>query len=260
MSVLSWQSNLAASGYVTASVILSLIGANQSGPDPSDWTVRWEQTIISIVCLCIVAATNIWGSRLLAPFQYGLLFLHTAGFVILIALLWALPSSHVSARDVFAFNGSENTGGWKTMGLALMVGQISAAYALINSDAAAHLSETVNEASLTVPRSMFWSFVINSIMGLVFLVTFLFAIPNVNDALNYSGFEFFYVFTSAMSMPAVNGVVVIGIVLLFGGNLNINASTSLQSFAFARDKGLPFSPWISKVSAPFAISDGNLGG
>lgn len=154
----------------------------------------------------------------------------------------------MSASDVFG--KFENIGDWSSIGLALMVGQISAAYALISSDAAAHLSEEVKDAGLTVPRSMVWSFVINAAMGLLFIVSFLFAMPNVNDALNYAGgtFTFFYVYTQTMDLAGVNGVAIIGIFLLIGGNININASTARQTFAFARDNGLPFSGWISKVS------------
>jgi choline transport protein len=246
MSVLSWQSNSAAAGFITASIIQTLAYVNDPGDsDTSDWAIRWQGTLLSIGTLLGVAAANIWAAKLLAPTQILLLFLHTVGFIVLIALLWAL-GDHVPASQVFG--NFENMGGWSSIGLSLMVGQISAAFALISSDAAAHLSEEVKDAGLTVPRSMWWSFVLNAAMGLLFIITFLFAMPNVSDALNYPGFAFFYVLTKAMPTSGVNALAIIGIFLLVGGNININASTSRQTFAFARDKGLPFSSWISKVS------------
>ncbi len=55
-------------------------------------------------------------------------------------MLWVLAPRN-SASVVFTefYDG----GGWSSMGLALMVGQITAIYACICSDAAAHMSEEI---------------------------------------------------------------------------------------------------------------------
>ncbi|TLD32121.1 hypothetical protein E2P81_ATG07611 [Venturia nashicola] len=248
MSVLSWQSNSAAAGFLASATIQVLVYTNDpTAPDPDPWTIRWQGTLLSIVALILVAAANIWATRLLPATQYLLFFVHTAGYISLITLFWVLPKKHVSASEVFG--QFENFADWSSIGLALMVGQISAAYALISADAAAHLSEEVKDAGLTVPRSMVRAFLINVVMGLLLIISFLFAMPNVYDAINYAGgtFSFYYVYTQMMNEAGVNGVSIIGIILLIGGNLNINVSTARQTFAFARDNGLPFSEWISKV-------------
>lgn len=52
------------------------------------------------------------------------------------------------------------------------------------SDSAAHLSEEVKDAATSVPKAMMWSFVLNGIVGLIVLVTFLFAIPDISAALS----------------------------------------------------------------------------
>lgn len=52
------------------------------------------------------------------------------------------------------------------------------------SDSAAHLSEEVKDAAKSVPKAMMWSFVLNGIVGLIVLVTFLFAIPDISAALS----------------------------------------------------------------------------
>lgn len=263
MSFLSWQSNSAAAGFLASAIIEVLAYTNDptsndpNAPEPDLWTVRWQGTLLSICALLVVAAANIWATKLLPITQYLLFFLHTVGYVVIMTLFWVMPKKHVPASEVFG--KFENAGHWSSIGLALMVGQISAAYALVSSDAAAHLSEEVKDAGLTVPRSMWWAFVINVFMGLLFIVSFLFAMPNVHDALKYAGetFPFFYVYTHMMNEAGVNGVTIIGIFLLIGGNININASTARQTFAFARDNGLPFSGWISKVgqiNKPFESS------
>lgn len=85
-------------------------------------------------------------------------------------------------------------------------------------------------------------------MAIIFLTTYVFSIPSVDDALNdESDYPFIYVFKSALSTAGVNGLTSIILILITAANISFNASTARQTFAFARDKGLPFSKWIGKV-------------
>ncbi len=111
------------------------------------------------------------------------------------------------------------------------------------------MSEEVKDAGLIVPRAMVTSFAVNGFMGLVMLITFLFCISSVSDALDHvSGYSFLYVLESSMSLGAVNGITVILLILILACNIDADASASRQVFALARDQGLPFSGWISRVS------------
>lgn len=110
------------------------------------------------------------------------------------------------------------------------------------------MAEEVRNAGLNVPRAMVWSYFGNGIIALVFLITYLFSIPSVDDALNDpSGFPFIYVFNQAMNVGGVNALTVLILVLVIFSNISFNASTSRQTWAFARDKGLPLHSWLSKV-------------
>ena len=85
-------------------------------------------------------------------------------------------------------------------------------------------------------------------MGFILTVTFVFSIPDVGDALNdETGYPFLYVFKLAMPNSGVACMSVLMLVLLIVGNISTQASTARQTFAFARDKGLPFSAWLAKV-------------
>ena len=120
---------------------------------------------------------------------------------------------------------------------------------MTGSDAAAHMSEEVKDAGLVVPRAMVTSFFANGFMGLIVLISFLFCIPNVNDALNDdTGYPFLYVFRNFMSDGAVTGITVVVLLLVLSSNTDFNASASRQAFALARDRGFPFSSWLSRVS------------
>lgn len=96
--------------------------------------------------------------------------------------------------------------------------------------------------------AMTWGYFTNCIMGVVLLIAYLFSIPSVDDALDdATGFPFIYVFKNATSTAGVNGLTAIILLPVIFSNILFNASTSRQTFAFARDNGLPFAAWIAKV-------------
>lgn len=77
----------------------------------------------------LVWALNIWGARLMPLFQNMMLVVHVLGFLVIIIILWVLAPR---ATAEVTFTQFTNDGGWNSMGLALMVGQISAIYACIS--------------------------------------------------------------------------------------------------------------------------------
>jgi amino acid transporter len=116
------------------------------------------------------------------------------------------------------------------------------------ADATAHMSEEIRDAGRYVPIAMFWSYTSNGIIALILLITYLFSIDSVDNALNDpSGYPFIYVFQTAMPTSGVNALTIIILILVIAANIDYNASTSRQTFAFARDKGLPFAKWIGAV-------------
>ncbi|CAG7953586.1 unnamed protein product [Penicillium nalgiovense] len=174
-----------------------------------------------------------------------LMILHVLSWAVILIVLWAM-SSHRSAEAVFVSDW-QNLGGLPTIGLSVMVGQISAIYGCLSSDACAHMSEEIKDAGRNVPRAMAWGYFINGIMAAILLVAYLSATPSVVDSLNdVTGFPFLYVFKQATN-TAVNGLTAIILLPVIFSNIMFNASTSRQTWAFARDKGLPCSRWISKI-------------
>jgi amino acid transporter len=213
---------------------------------------RWHLCLIAIANLVFINVFNVYGSRVLAPAQNPLMTLHICALIVILVILWVL-APHPSAYEVFAH--FENFGGWQTTGLSVMIGQITALFGLMCGDAAAHISEEVRDAGFTVPKAMFWGYVVNAIMGIILVVTFLFAIPSVEDALNDpTGFPFLYVFQQALPPGGTAAVTAIVLFLVTASNISFNASTARQTFAFARDKGLPFSSFISKVGLTISVS------
>lgn len=104
---------------------------------------------------------------------------------------------------------------------------------MLGSDAAAHMSEEVRHSGLSVPRAMVWSFGINASLGLVALISFLFSVPSVDDAINDpSGYSLVYVLNLAGMPNLTLGLTFLQVLLFMVSNVAYQASTARQLFAF----------------------------
>jgi choline transport protein len=106
-----------------------------------------------------------------------------------------------------------------------------------------------------VPRSMIAAVTLNSVMQFAFMVCLMFTIGDIDQVVNSpTGLPIIEVYYQAtQSKPGTNVLVVMTALILFISLFNIFASVSRLTWAFARDKGLPFSNWFSSVCAPIAI-------
>lgn len=232
---------------MTGTVIQGLIFENH----PSYTSPHWQGTVLVIANAAIVLFVNIKGSRIIPFIQNGLFFFHILLLVTIVIPLWFL-APHASTTDVFAtfYNGGE----WQNLGLSLLVGQVSAIWGCLGSDAAAHMSEEVKDASITVPKAMFWSYVANTSMGILLIVTVCFAIPDLQAALDdTSGYPFLWAMRNGLSNPAPTVLTSGVLVLIFASNMSYLASTARETFAFARDQGFPFSSWLGTIDQDLGV-------
>jgi choline transport protein len=118
-------------------------------------------------------------------------------------------------------------------------------------DGAIHMSEEVRNSAITIPRVLILTIIINGAMAFGFLLTILFCIGNVDNALGTpTGFpiiEIFYQATGSKTSATIMETCIL--VIGFAASFGIIASVSRLTWAFARDGGLPFSKFFSFVSA-----------
>ncbi|KAK3620167.1 hypothetical protein LTR56_023561 [Elasticomyces elasticus] len=132
-------------------------------------------------------------------------------------------------------------------------------FLVLDSDSVVYMAEEVDDASVVVPRATVWSFLLNVPFTLLLLVTdgssYLFCISDIDAALTApTGFPFIYVFQSATGLAAgTTGFVFVLLILLIAITISALASTCRQTFAFARDNGLPFSKWLAVVHPHFRV-------
>jgi choline transport protein len=241
MSMLSWQAGTASGPFLVGTLIQSSVIVMYPDYVPTNW----QGTLMVIAVTFLVWSSNLWGSKTMPLLQNVMLVIHVFGFLAIIIVFWVLSPRNTAEVTFTQFT---NAGGWNSMGLSLMVGQIAAIYACICSDGVAHLAEEVKDAGKTVPRAMIGAYMMNGIIGLIFLVTYCFMITDLDAALNdASGYPHIWVFAQAVGPKGVVALNAIPTVLIFAGTLTYNFSTSRQTWAFARDNGLPFSNWLGKV-------------
>ena len=130
-----------------------------------------------------VAMFNIFLAKHLPLVEILILVMHLAGFVAIIAPLWAMaprtPSSEVwtSFTDANDWGSSGSRQPVKStkadyfaVGVACLVGTITSVGSSVGGDAAAHMAEELKDASRILPRVMIWTVGVNMILGSIVLM------------------------------------------------------------------------------------------
>jgi amino acid transporter len=117
------------------------------------------------------------------------------------------------------------------------------------------MSEEVEDAAITVPRSMVATVLLNGGLGFGMLIAILFSIGSKDEALStktgYPVIEI--VFNAVEDKLATSAIIGILIAMFVFATVGIMASSSRLTWAFARDKGLPFSQHLARIHPRFKL-------
>ena len=159
---------MAGSVFVCTSQINSIINVTR----PDFGFTDWQYTLVAIAFIVLTIVFNTWGAKALPMLETVSLFGHIAGFFVVLIPLWVLCPKN-SAHDVFV--SFQSNGGYSA-GPAYLLSQVTILYCNLGSDSVVHISEEVEDASITVPRCMMWSFYGNIGLGIIMLITMLFCL------------------------------------------------------------------------------------
>lgn len=112
------------------------------------------------------------------------------------------------------------------------------------------MTEEMKDARKDAPKAIIWAVWIGAITGFMFLIAVCFCIGDINEAATSStGVPIFQIFLSSTGSfaAAMTLSVQISIISLISLAF-LCAQSSRLAFAFARDGGLPFSAFFSKVN------------
>ncbi|GAB7356488.1 hypothetical protein MBLNU459_g7247t2 [Dothideomycetes sp. NU459] len=229
MCVLGWQTGL---------IAINIDGYSLPG---------WHATLLTIAIVLFSIFFNTVLIRKLPLLEAYMLVIFFFSFFTIIIVLWVM-GERGNAKEIFT-TFSDNAG-WGNVGLSTLVGILAPFATLLGSDSACHLSEELKSASWVLPRSMAATAVVNYTLGFITVITLMFTLGGtVEDVLGTAyGQPYIQVFYNATkSKGGASGLTAIVCVLLLFTAINQVTTSSRQLFAFARDRGLPYSSFLAKV-------------
>lgn len=249
VSVLAWVAATATPAFLGATLLQGLFVLNN--PDGYVFE-RWHGTLLFFAILLLSVFVNIWLIKFLPYLETIILVLHVGLFFAIVIPLVYLAPQH-SAE--FVFTDFESLWGWENRGIAWCVGLLTCAFPFTGYDGAAHMSEEIEEAETVVPRALITSVTLNGILGFGFLIALLFSCGNLETTLQTpTGYSIIQIFFSATNSTKATNAMTCGIVAsAVAAVLALLASASRTTWAFARDRGLPYSEWLAKVSSSRAV-------
>ncbi|KAG9217802.1 hypothetical protein CCMSSC00406_0005172 [Pleurotus cornucopiae] len=139
--------------------------------------------------------------------------------------------------------------GW-TPGWSFFIGLLAPAYTFSAIGMIASMAEEVRNPAVQVPKAIAWSVPISAIMGLVFLLPIAFTLPDIGALLEGNGAQpTGLMFTLIMGSEAGGfgmWFIVFGVGVFCA--ISICTAASRATWAFARDKALPFHRTFSRVN------------
>ncbi|KAJ6780907.1 hypothetical protein PWT90_03982 [Aphanocladium album] len=248
-STLAWQAGNAWGLILIGTLLQAIIMVNSEAYAES--APNWHGTIIVIVISILAVAANVFGAKWLPYWQNAAFALHIIAYAGFIIPIWvnAPKASHFQV-----WGDWQDRGGWPSIGLSVLVGQLPALSSQTAIDSAVHMAEETRDASVSIPRVMMITWVFNYVTIFIALITIAYHMPDIDLAVaDSTGYPVIYVLKESMPLAWLNVVLIVILLLLIFGNLSYLASVTRDLFAFARDQGLPFSPWISQVDAKRSI-------
>ncbi|KAK5128831.1 hypothetical protein LTR85_000164 [Meristemomyces frigidus] len=246
-STIAWQAGFAQGILLAGTQIQTIILVmNEDYSFPA-----WQGTLLSFAAILVSYGLNVYGVRSLPYWQVPVFAIGTMTYFAFIVPVWVNAPKATSSE---VWTGFSNTGGWPSMTLAVLVGQLSGIGMQTGVDTAAHMSEEVNDAAIAVPRAMITIFLVDCALIFPLIVTICYHLPDVETALNDpTEYPAIWIMRQAMSDKWIAVILAIITVIVMASNVTYLAGVSRDLFAFARDKGLPFSAWFSKVDAKRSI-------
>lgn len=232
-----------ASAQLTSTLVQGLVLLKN---EDANVVALWQTALFIMIFIVVAVAFNIFLAKKLPLVEGIFLVLHVVGFFAFLITLWVMGDRAPAGQ---VFTQFSDGGGWGNMGLSCLVGITTPLWCFLGPDAGAHMAEELKDASRVLPSAMVWATLFNGLLGLAMLITLCFCLGNVDDVLNSpTGVPIIQVLHNSTGSMAGTAVLTVVLILLsLVGTITCFAASSRQVWAFARDKGFPFSGFIAFV-------------
>jgi amino acid transporter len=241
-------------GAINVGTYLFFMGA--FGPALGLTNTPVTQLVFVSIITAIQALINHLGIRLtskLTDFSGYLIFF--GAIALFLAFMAYAPSWDFSRLFTFTnYSGAAGGDVWPetaSIGYVFALGLLLPMYTITGYDASAHTAEETVNAASAVPKGIVSSVVWSSLFGWLFLIAFVLAIPDMNEAAKQGWGVFFW--TSEQVLPAWLRTLLYVVIFVsqFLCGLATVTSASRMIYAFARDGGLPASKALRSVNTTY---------
>lgn len=232
----------ATNNYVSANFVLGM--ANLIFPEYSPH--RWQIVLVAYLVAFLGAGVNIWVPHLLNRIARVMIVWNILSFFVVMITLLATQGNKQPAS--FVFLEFQNFTGWGA-GMAAILGILQSCFGMCCYDAPSHMTEEMKSASTDAPKAILLSVVLGCVTGFAFLLTLCFCMGDLaataNTTTGVPVIQIFYDATGSKAGACVLASMITVIVINSGNSLLTEGSRVV--YAFARDRGLPFSEVFAKV-------------
>jgi amino acid transporter len=204
-------------------------------------TLLHTQEIVALITLAVITVLNIYGVRLVAIINNtGVLFEILGMFVFAIVLM--------AFHNHQGFHVVTNSAGFHVGPSSFLAAMFMSLFVIYGFDTASTLAEETRNPRRAAPRAVLYSVIGAFVIGGVFLLGTLVAIPNLHTATSGLGWNPAQVIEANFSTAFATLYLFVVSAAIFVCCLSILASTIRLCFGMARDNQLPMSGPLARVS------------
>jgi urea carboxylase system permease len=198
------------------------------------------QLVIALITLVLITVLNIYGVRLVA-------LINNTGVVFEILGMFVFALIMLAVYNHQGFHVVTNSGGLHVGGNTFLVAMFMSLFVIYGFDTASTLSEETKDPRRAAPRAVLFSIVGAFVIGGVFLLATLMAIPNLGAAIK-GGYGPAQIIEADFPHAIATIYLLIVSAAIFVCCLSIMAATIRLCFGMARDNRLPFSRPLARVA------------
>ncbi|KAJ5397165.1 hypothetical protein N7509_005278 [Penicillium cosmopolitanum] len=237
-----WVALTATGGLLGSQLVVGVIALMNPGYEAE----RWHQFLIyigyNIAGFCINALAN----SLLPYFNKAAFTWSLGGFTIICITVLSCSSPDFNNAD-FVFRKFINETGWPD-GIAWLLGLLQGGLGVTGFDGVAHMIEEIPNPSVEGPKIMIACVAIGTVTGFIFLMVLLFVAGDIDTIIKSSAGPLLAILKNATKSNAgAICLLIFPLVCMLFTTTAIMTTSSRMCYAFARDGGLPFSRFFSKV-------------
>jgi len=243
LTTFAWIFVVAATQATLSNISTALISFNH----PDYVIQRWHTTLFICLFIILPLIPNFFFRRIIAVFET------TSGIACIVFFIIHMITLLVLGRgsdDAFVWkNLIHSAPYWTNPGIAWCIGLLSPVTALLGMDGVLHMSDEVKNVETRVPWSIISAVISNSVLQFAFVLTVLYRIGKIETVLgDTTGLPIIQVYYQATGSKAWTNVLIATLaIMMFFCLSNTLVSVSRLTWAFARDRGLPFSNFFAYI-------------